>query len=386
MGKNLCTVITGTGSYIPETEIPNDYFKEHEFYELNKETGKPIKVKDMPEKTIETLGNITGIAKRRYLTDSRCTSDIGYEAAQMCLKNSGTNPEELDYIIFAHNFGDIKFGGVIKEGIDYGNTRIHQVPSLAIKVKGKLGIKNRKTECVDLLFGCPGWLQGIITAHRNFQGGFGKKALVIGAETLSRVSDPHDRDSMIYADGAGATLVEAVESEEAKGVLSFAIDCSDSTTHNIMKMGETYGEENNERLYFKMYGREVYKHAVRFVPKVVRESLKGAGLSLEDIKKILIHQANHKLDYAIVKTLIQDATKEKNERIEREELDEKIKSIMPMTISDLGNTSVATIPTLLDLLMRKKLNNHELESGDNIVFASIGGGGPNINSVVYRMP
>ena len=377
MAKNLCSVITGTGSYIPEPRIPNDYFKGNEFYEFDKETGKLVK--SDPEKTVSKIGKITGINERRYLTDSRVTSDIGAEAARICLASSNTDPEKLDYIFFAHNFGDIEFGGIKEKGIDYGNTRISQVPSLAIRVKGKLGIENEKTECADILFGCPGWLQGVITAHRNFQGGFGRKALVIGGETLSRVSDPHDRDSMIYADGAGATLVEAIESEEPVGVLSFAVNCGNSTTHNIMRMGETYGKEKHRRLYFKMDGRKVYEHALKFVPKVVRESLEKAGLELKDIWKILIHQANDKLDYAIVKGLLK-------KEVKKEELDRKIREIMPMTISQLGNTSVATIPTLFDLVMRGKVDNHELKSGDNIVFASIGGGGPNVNSVVYRMP
>jgi 3-oxoacyl-[acyl-carrier-protein] synthase-3 len=123
-----------------------------------------------------------------------------------------------------------------------------------------------------------------------------------------------------------------------------------------------------------MHGHEIYKYAVRTVPEVVRKNLEKAGLGIEDIKKILIHQANEKMDEAIVKRLFKLYSKE-----------DVPSGIMPMMISWTGNSSVATLPTLLDLIQRGKLDNHKLNSGDTVVFASVGAG-MNINSMVYRMP
>jgi 3-oxoacyl-[acyl-carrier-protein] synthase-3 len=128
------------------------------------------------------------------------------------------------------------------------------------------------------------------------------------------------------------------------------------------------------RLFLKMQGHEVYRYAVKTVPDVVRKSLQKAGLTLADVKKILIHQANQKMDEAILKRLFRSYGIEKIPE-----------HIMPMTISWLGNSSVATLPTLYDLLQRGKLDNHGLEGGDIVVFASVGAG-MNVNSMVYRVP
>ena len=130
-----------------------------------------------------------------------------YLAAEDALTSSGIDRESLDYIIVAHNFGDVRAG----------NLRSDFVPSLAARVKHKLGIVNPGTVAYDLPFGCPGWLQGVIQANYYLRSGDCKRVMVIGAETLSRICDPHDRDSMIYADGAGATILEAVASDRAGG-------------------------------------------------------------------------------------------------------------------------------------------------------------------------
>jgi 3-oxoacyl-[acyl-carrier-protein] synthase-3 len=123
-----------------------------------------------------------------------------------------------------------------------------------------------------------------------------------------------------------------------------------------------------------MNGHKIYKYAVKTVPEVVMQCLKKAGVILTDVKKLLIHQANEKMDEAILKRLFKlHKTKDIPEYI------------MPMTISWLGNSSVATLPTLFDLLQRGRMNNHKLHSGDIAVFASVGAG-MNTNSLVYRMP
>ena len=146
---------------------------------------------------------ITGIQERRYASDDLNTSDIGFIAAKKAIEDAKIDPETLDYIIFAHNFGNVKKGTV----------QADLVPSLATRVKFDLRIKNPKCVCYDMLFGCPGWIEGVIQAQAFIKAGMAKKCLVIGAETLSRVVDLHDRDSMIYSDGAGATIIEATEDE-----------------------------------------------------------------------------------------------------------------------------------------------------------------------------
>ena len=122
-----------------------------------------------------------------------------------------------------------------------------------------------------------------------------------------------------------------------------------------------------------MSGHEIYKYAVKTVPKVVKQSLDKAGFTLSDVKKVLIHQANQKMDEAILEKLFK-----------LYQIKHIPEDIMPMTISWLGNSSVATLPTILDLLQKGKLDNHKLRSGDIVVFASVGAG-MNINAMVYRM-
>jgi 3-oxoacyl-[acyl-carrier-protein] synthase-3 len=358
--KSIYSVITGTGSYIPERIITNSDFHDNEFYDSK---GKSFDKTN--EEIAGKLEEITGIIERRYVTDNLVTSDIAFAAAENALKTSKTDKETLDYIIVAHNFGDVKAD----------NKRSDFVPTLAARVKHKLKIKNPKTIAYDLPFGCPGWLQAIIQADYYIKSGDAKKAMVIGAETLSRISDPHDRDSMIYADGAGATILEARSSNKPIGILSHAAR-SDTLEHAYMLwMDESFdpNRKSNE-LYLKMNGHKLYQYALSTVPGVVKESLEKAKLSLGNVDKVLIHQANAKMDEAILKRIYK-LYGEKNIPL----------YAMPMIISRLGNSSVATLPTLLDLLVNGKLKNYESKQGDIIVFASVGAG-MNINAMVYRMP
>jgi 3-oxoacyl-[acyl-carrier-protein] synthase III len=348
-------IITGTGSYIPNLKIPNKHFIKHEFYNAD---GTKIKKPNVD--IIEKLQDITCIKSRRYVEKKLNTSDIAYLAARHALY--GVDKESLDSIIVAHNFGDV--------GAD--NRRSDLVPTIAARVKHKLGIENPYTVAFDIPFGCPGWLQGMVIANYYIKSGDAKKILVIGAETLSRVSDPHDIDSMIYSDGAGATLVESTD--ENVGILSH-VTRSDTMNHAyLLKLDKSYNPDHDGNdLFMKMRGHEIYKYAIKLVPEVVKESLEKVGLNLTDVKKILIHQANEKMDEAILKRLFK-----------LYEINNIPENVMPMTISWLGNSSVATLPTLLDLLKRGQLENHRLDHGDVIVFASVGAG-MNINSMVYRM-
>lgn len=355
----IYSIIVATGSYIPTQKITNKHFLESEFYDAE---GKKF---DMPnEEIIEKFEKITGINERRYVTDNLVTSDIAFFAAANALKSSKIDKESLDYIIVAHNFGDININ----------NKRSDFVPSLAARVKNKLGIINPKTISYDVPFGCPGWLMGMIQADYYIKSGDAKKVLVIGAETLSRISDPHDRDSLLYADGAGATILEATISDKPVGIISHASRSDTLENAYLLSMGKSNNPNyKGNKLFLKMKGHKLYEYALKTVPKVVKESLDKAKLLLEDVSKVIIHQANAKMDEAIMRNLLREYG------IKKSSLD-----IMPMTINKLGNTSVATIPTLMDILISKKLKNHVLMKGDIAILTSVGAG-MNIISIVYKM-
>jgi 3-oxoacyl-[acyl-carrier-protein] synthase-3 len=361
MGMRRYSIITGSGSSVPARRIRNKDFLGHEFF---LDYGNPIDPAEN-SRVIAKFEEITEISERRYVTDDLVASDIGSEAAERALADAKIDAETLDYIIVAHNFGDVRADRL----------RLDFCPTLAARVKERLGIRNPSCVAYDLPFGCPGWLQAVIQADYFLRSGDAVRALVVGAETLSRVSDPHDRDSMIYADGAGAVVLEAVRSKEPLGILSHATR-SDTLEHaRLLWMGPSYDpDQSNDRLFLKMYGRRLYEYALQTVPGVVRESLERAHLTLTDVAKVLLHQANAKMDHAILKRLFKLFG-----------LDEIPEGIMPMTIAWLGNSSVATLPTLFDLMRRGDFEGQEFSPGDLVLFASVGAG-MNINSLVYRYP
>lgn len=355
------TVVVATGRCIPERVVRNAEFVRSEFFG---ERGEPFDPADN-ERVVAKFAEITEIVERRHVDDGVVASDLAARAAEDALDSSGIDPESLDYLIVAHNFGDVPAR----------NRRSDLVPTLAARVKRKLGIRNPGCVAYDLPFGCPGWLQGVIQADYFLRSGDARRAMVIGAETLSRVSDPHDRDSMLYSDGAGCAVLEARESDAPIGILAHATR-SDAVDHApLMWMGSSNdaGHEGGP-LYLKMQGRKLYEYAVTTVPGLILESLHKAGLQLSDVAKVLMHQANAKMNGMILKKLFKLAGH-----------DEAPAGVMPMTISWLGNSSVATVPTLLDLVVRGDLDGQRIASGDVVVFAAVGAG-MNINSVVYRWP
>ena len=353
------SVIVGAGSYQPERAIPNAAFQDAEFYAPD---GARL---DQPvEDIVAKFEQITGIRERRYVGDDLVTSDIAALAAERALADSGIDPETLDYLIVGHKFGDVTAD----------NRRSELVPSLAARVKQRLGIGNPRTIAYDLPFGCPGWLQAVIQADYYLRSGDAERALVVGAEILSRVCDPHDRDSMIYADGAGAVVLEARPSAEPVGVLAHAARSDTVGQAYLLRMGRSSRRDlDGGPLYLKMDGHKVYEYAVTAVPAVVEECLARAGVGFGEVAKILVHQANAKLDQAIVKRLLRTAG-----------VGASTEELVPMTVGWLGNSSVATLPTLYDLLRRGELNGHRVGSGDLIVFASVGAG-MNANALAYRM-
>ena len=353
------TIITGTGSYIPPVIQSNTEFAQHVFYAGNEQPlTTPSHI------VVEKFRQITGIEERRYTTDDLNNSDIGAIAAQKAIDDSRINPEEIDQLIVAHNFGN-----VIKNTI-----QTDAVPSLASLIKHELGIRNPACVAYDILFGCPGWLQGVIQADAFFKAGIARKALIIGAETLSRVIDMYDRDSMIFSDGAGAAILEYKETTESgTGILSASVQTHALEEVDYIHMGQSYYPGSDPRIrYMKMKGRKVYEFAMTYVPAAMKDCLDKSGVSIHQLKKVFIHQANEKMDKGIIKRLYQLYG-----------IEQSPERIMPMSVHWLGNSSVATIPSLYDLVRKEQVEHHQLRPGDVILFASVGAG-MNVNAVCYR--
>jgi 3-oxoacyl-[acyl-carrier-protein] synthase-3 len=348
--------ITGSGSYIPTVTVKNKDFSNHVF--LNEDGSNFGLTNDI---ITEKFYGITGIQERKYASNELTTSDIGLIAAEKAIADANLDPETLDYIIFAHNFGDVNKGAIQSD----------MLPSLASRVKHKLRIKNPKCIAYDMLFGCPGWVEGVIQAQAYIKAGMAKKCLVIGAETLSRVVDPHDRDSMIYADGAGATIIEATDDEG--GILAHETATYTYDEAHFLFFGKSFNKDHDPNVrYIKMHGRKIYEFALSNVPKAMKECLDKSGVDISQLKKILIHQANEKMDEAIIQRFY---------KLYDQQMPD---GIMPMSIHELGNSSVATVPTLFDLLTKGKIKDQSINKGDVILFASVGSG-MNINAIVYKM-
>lgn len=347
--------ITGVGSYIPETIETNSDFELHEFFNAD---GSQIR---QPNKIIiRKFQSITGIGERRYAKAHLNASDLAFFASEKALEDAQLDPETLDYIIVAHNFGDVKTGTV------QGDT----LPSLASRVKHALQIKNPSCIAYDLLFGCPGWIEGVIHAQAFMKAGMAKKCLVIGAETLSRVVDKHDRDSMIFSDGAGAVIVEAKENGGA--ILGHKSATYSNNEAYYLFFGKSYNEGfKSDTRYIKMNGRKIYEFALNHVPVAMKACLDGAGVAIDRLDKIFIHQANEKMDEAIVERFYKLYNKEVPA------------NIMPMNIHKLGNSSVATVPTLFDMVKRGAIEGHQIQKGDIVMFASVGAG-MNVNALLYQ--
>lgn len=349
--------ITGIGSYIPKGVAPNKNFIKNSFF--NNDGSKFGQENSV---IIEKFQAITGIEERRYLDKELTTSDMAAAAAAIAIEKSGVDPETLDYIIVAHNYGDVK----------HNNSQSDTVPSIASRVKHLLKIKNPYCVAYDMLFGCPGWVESMIQANAFIKAGMAKKCLVIGAEALSRVIDPHDRDSMIYSDGSGVAVVELLENEDSGIITHKSASYTYDEAHFIF-FGESNNQESSDtRRYIKMHGRKIYNFALSYVPDAMKNCLDESGYKITDLKKVLIHQANEKMDEAILKRFYELYNMEMPV------------GIMPMTIDKLGNSSVATVPTLYDLILSGKLEGHEINKGDIIMFASVGAG-MNINALIYKV-
>ncbi len=358
MKKYLNSVITGSGHFLPKNVVKNSDFSDKVFYDGD--TGKPLD--RTMEDIIEKFVAITEIEERRWIDKDMVNSDMGKIAGERAIKDAGIDKNDLDYIIVAQNFGDVA----------HGTNKTDIMPSISSKIKHKMDIRNSNCIPYDMLYGCPGWIEGLRMADQFIQAGLAKNILIIATETLSRIIDPFDRDSMIFADGAGAVVLSAKESDKKYGILAH-----NTISDNNEELDYLYNDKSFKPDYkpghsfIRMAGRKIYEYALKKVPAAIKLSIDDAGLHLDDTSKLLIHQANGKMDEQILKRFV---------RLYKGKVAD---DYMPMTISKFGNSSVATVPTLFDLINKKELDNHEFNSGDNIVLASVGAG-MTINSMVYR--
>ncbi len=348
--------ILGTGSYIPKVVTKNEHFLEHEFYSNQ---GDRFEVDNT--EIIAKFQAITGIRERRYAQDDELTSDLGYQAAKNAIEDATIDKESIDYIIFAHNFGDVR----------KGENQSDLIPSLASKVKNQLEIKNPNCVAYDMIFGCPGWIEAMIQAKAFIQSGMAKNCLVIGGEALSRVVDHHDRDSMIFADGAGACILGETQGHGEILAHHSQTFAGDETFYLYFDKSNHKENGYDKTRFIKMNGRKVYELAVVNVPEALRVCLEKSGESIENVKKVFIHQANEKMDEAIIKRFYRKFKKEVPE------------NVMPMNIQTVGNNSVATVPILYDMVRQGVYSEHQLREGDIVIMASVGAG-MNINALVYK--
>ena len=314
--------IIGTGTYLPARKVTND--------DLVKEFG--IDTSDA------WIRERSGIGARRIAAPEEATSDMAVEAARRALEMARTRPEDLDMIVVGTVTPDMPF------------------PSAGNMVQAKIGAKN--AACFDVSAACAGSLYALAIADNFVRTGQSKKALVIGAETLTRITDWKDRSTcVLFGDAAGAMLV-APETRRDRGILSTHL-YSDGTQWGILNIPgggskKPFSPEVWEKReqYIKMNGREVYKTAVRVLESCSRAALEKNGYRPKDVTHVIAHQANLRILDAVMKRL--EIPLEKCE----------------VNIDQVGNTSSASVPLTLDQANRAG----KLKDGDLILMMAIGGG------------
>ncbi len=312
--------ITGTGSCLPEKIRTN------------------FDIEKMVDTTNDWIIARTGIEERRIAADGEFTSDLATRAAERALEMAGVSAAEIDMIVLGTITGDYPW------------------PATACIVQENLGAD--KAYAYDISAACSGFVYALSCASDFIQAGRGKKVLVIGAETLSRIVDWTDRNTcVLFGDGAGAVVLEAAEDSES-GVLSSHMHSDGSYLDLLYQPGfgtrVTPSVENitDHIPYLKMQGNEVFKVAVRSLTNVSLEALEANGLSASDVSLFIPHQANKRILEATAKRIKLN--------------DDQVY----INVHKYGNTSGATIPVAMDEANRAGL----LKSGDVILLSAFGGG------------
>lgn len=311
--------ICGTGSALPARTVTND------------DLGKIMDTSD------EWIKSRTGI-RTRHLAVEETTTGMSVEAARSALKEAGIEAEELDLIIAATLSPD------------------HVLPTLACEVQAALGAD--RAVAFDLHAACSGFLFSMNTAAAYMQSGVYKNALIIGAETLSKMLDWNDRGTcVLFGDGAGAAVLRDLPEDGSGAGLKSFVQYSDGARGGVLACGNRplkhpFASREAENECVTMDGQAVYKFAVGTVPKVVSEAVGKAGYGLFDIDHFVLHQANQRIIESVAKRLKQPIEK------------------FPMNLQECGNISAASVPILLDFLNK----NGKIQKGDRIVLAGFGAG------------
>ena len=310
----MTTRIIGTGSYLPKTVVTNDDL---------------AKIMDTSDEWIRTR---TGIRERHLVTEETTTS-MCVEAAKRALENANVAAEEIDLIIVGTVSGD------------------DVTPSTACRVQAEIGAMN--AVAFDMNAACAGFVFGLNTANAYLTAGIYKTALVLGAETLSKIMDWNDRSTcVLFGDGAGAAVVKADDT----GLLAFEQGCDGSKWHVLA----CEGRRNNNPLvsndttldYVHMDGQEVYKFAVSTIPASIQRVLEKANMTTDDVTYYVLHQANIRILQSVAKRLKVSEDK------------------FPICLDHCGNLSAASIPVLLDEINRKGM----LKAGDKMILSGFGAG------------
>ena len=307
--------ILGTGSALPKKVVTNDDLAQ---------------VMDTSDEWIKSR---TGIEKRHIAVEETTTS-MAVEAAKKAIEAAKISVLDIDLIICATVSSDYIF------------------PTLACEVQAAVGAK--RATAFDIGAGCSGFLFALATADAYFRTGRFHNALIMGAETLSKMMDWGDRSTcVLFGDGAGAAIVSAEKNQllsmvqGSDGESGMALKCDNRPVNNLYRQlgAQTYS-------YTEMNGSEVYKFAVRTVPAAISEALEQAKVPADDVKLYLLHQANRRIIEAVAKRLGQSLDK------------------FPMNLQECGNISAASVPILLDKVCRDGM----LQVGDKIVLAGFGAG------------
>lgn len=310
--------VIGTGSALPKKIVSNDDLS---------------KIMDTSDEWIRSR---TGI-ETRHLAVEETTTSMSAEAAERALQNAGINAEDVDIIIAATISAD------------------KVIPGLACEVQSAIGAK--RAVAFDINAACSGFLFSLNTAEMYLRSGVYKTALVIGAETLSKMMDWNDRSTcVLFGDGAGAAVVRAEEGDGSEGILAM-MQGSDGSRGEVLtcdnrQVNNPYQTNDSALDYVHMNGQEVYKFAVKTVPEAITEAVEKAGISLDDVNYFILHQANYRIIEAVAKRLKQPMEK------------------FPTNLQECGNISAASVPILLD-----KVHNHGMiRNGEKIVLAGFGAG------------